>query len=86
MHYFRAGFTFAAGVICPSIGPLDCLKALMFSLITMEHSVQANLERRTSVELVNFPEMCMLRNEWDRYADTIPDIFAFLNALFCRRQ
>ena len=44
----------------------------------MEHSAQAYLQGRSSVELAGILQTCMLKNQWEQYAEFIPRIFEIL--------
>ena len=44
----------------------------------MEHTVQAYLERRSTVELVSFLQMCAYQNQWQQYTQTVPLVFEAL--------
>ncbi len=38
----------------------------------MEHSLSAYISRRTTGELLYFLKMCMYRNQWGQYAQSVP--------------
>ena len=46
----------------------------------MEHSLQAYIKKQSSEELLAFLQMCMYRNQWAQYADSILHIFAELQS------
>ena len=44
----------------------------------MDHTIITYLERRTPMELLGFLDLCMEKDLWSQYAQTVPQIFELL--------